>query len=783
MKGLSIKQRLRIATLLPILLVSILFVYLFNIALHQALTDAIKAHPDVLQYRMYLISFLISFIGLTLGYLLNDILSKPIYRPITRLRHAMKQISNQAFEIPIQTGSPAELGIIEQGCADLQKRYLETLKEFNQHVDTATQDLQQSLELLEEKNIQLLLDKRKAEEELQQKSELITNLSHEIRTPMNGIIGFANVLLETSLTNIARDHVKTIKSSAKDLLAILNNILDYSKINAGKLKLDTIPLDIRNCIDDVLSLLAPSAHRKGLELIPSTSLDVPQTMVGDPIRIKQIIGNLVSNAIKFTDEGYVLVRTHVHKVTESHYTLCLSVTDTGIGISPEEQKTLFHAFHQAGKHTARRYGGSGLGLAICKQLAEHMQGQITLKSNPNQGTTFSVYLPFAKLPAYEIEKNQPKRFSHIQAICFDTHALHLEALCHGLGYFGIRCIQTQSIDALKNAFQKHPSAQLAFISIMPEEKEQLLSFFRQSAIPIILLSKFLIEDYQTIGAQRFLMKPPNIQKLEDTIESVLLQTASPKNNQPELTFLRHQLAQMRPNLLVAEDNAVNRMLLNAWLGAHSLLDMVDDGEQALAICHQKKYDAILIDLHMPKLNGLEATQFIRAHTKLNKNTPVLLISADSYDLCRASLDRQKIDRKLPKPIDENLLLYHLITVLEDAKIAPINWPECVRKMSGNQALAQDFLTRLVKELPLHRQTLTTSQKNNDIPNIAQTAHMLRGTCGFSSLPKLERALAKLEYLTQHVNQDAGLMEALEDVLYHIDVVMEAYQTLDFAMAY
>ncbi|MCH9764046.1 MAG: response regulator [Gammaproteobacteria bacterium] len=729
------------------------------------------------EYRMYLVSLFITLLGIALGFMLNYILSQKVHRPITRLRHTMKQISNDAFETPIKTGSPAELGIIEQGCFDLQQQYLNTRNEFNQHVDTATQDLQQSLEFIEEKNVKLLIDKRKAEEELTQKSTLITSLSHEIRTPMNGIIGFANILLETSLTPIARDYVKTIKTSAKDLLSILNNILDYSKINAGKLKLDTIPLDLRNCIDDVLTLATPSAQKKELDLIPSTALDVPKTMVGDPIRLKQIIHNLVSNAIKFTEKGHVLVRSHIHEVTEQHYVICLSVTDTGVGISPEEQKTLFHAFHQAGKNTARHCGGSGLGLVISKQLAEHMQGHITLESNTNQGSTFSAYLTFAKLPAYEVEKHEPKRFKHIKAICFDANTLHLEALCHGLGHFGITCIQVNVLDALDIAFTQHADAQLAFISMSPEHEHTLPALLRQQSTPIILLSKLIIEDYQALGAQRFLMKPANIQKLQDTIESMLLQTASPKVNQLDLERLRSKLNDIHPNLLIAEDNAVNRMLINAWLGTHANLDMVDDGEQALAICHQKQFDAILIDLHMPKLNGLEAVHLIRKQTALNQNTPVLLISADNHDLDRAYLNAQKIDRKLPKPIDENLLLHHLITVLQEAKITPIDWSVCVQKMSGNAALAKKLLDRFIEALPQHQNELRQAMQENNKAALEDIAHSLRGVCGFLSLPKLEHALAKLEYLAQHTQTDNILLEALNDVLQQIDAVIGAHQTL------
>lgn len=344
----------------------------------------------IMQYRMYIVTIFIILLGLLMSLTIHYFLSKRIYLPISRLRRSMKQILSNEFETHINVSSPGELGIIERGCAHLQRQYLNIVNDLNHHIEVATADLQQSLELLEEKNIELSLEKKKAEEKSRQKSEFIANMSHEIRTPMNGVIGFTNVLLESKLDSLQLDYVKTIKSSAQDLLAIINDILDYSKMDAGKLHLDCIPLDIRACIDEVLALTAPNAHKKGVDLIPSTAVNVPKTVLGDPLRIKQIITNLVSNAVKFTDRGYVLIRTTIEQETEKDYTLCISVTDTGIGISGEDQTKLFNAFNQADTTITRRYGGSGLGLVICKKLVETMQGRITLTSEVNKGSTFAV---------------------------------------------------------------------------------------------------------------------------------------------------------------------------------------------------------------------------------------------------------------------------------------------------------------------------------------------------------------------------------------------------------
>lgn len=725
------------------------------------------------KYGLYLASIFITLLGIAVGLVLHHFHGRKIYYPLQRLKHTMRQISNEAYETPIKVESEGDIGIIEKGCADLQNKYLQTMDEFYQHVDTATKDLQQSLELIESKNVNLIMDKRKAEEELKQKSMLITSLSHEIRTPMNGIIGFANILLESSLSPMSRDHVKTIKSSAKDLLEILNNILDYSKINAGKLKLDAIPFDIRNCVDDVLTLLAPNAHKKGLDLIPSTHLDVPQTMVGDPIRIKQIISNLVSNAIKFTDNGYVLIRTQVKEVTEEHYTLCLTVSDTGIGIAKNEQSKLFHPFHQAELSGTKRYGGSGLGLVICKQLAEYMGGSVSLKSVANQGTTFSVSLKVAKLPIYEVEKNRPKLFSHIKAICFDTNPLYLEAICNGLGHLGMHCIQASTISSLQSAFIQHPNANLAFVHIVQEHEEAIKNLIQAQKIPTILISKWPIEHYQNMGAKAFILQPPNIQKLRNTVESLLLQAASLEDDKLVLEALQEKIAKLNPSILIAEDNEVNQLLLRAWLTDIANLDIVDDGEQALALCHQKKFDAILIDLHMPKLDGLSAMHYIREQTLLNKQTPALMISADNHDLDRAFLDKHKIDRKLPKPIDEKTLLEHLITVLKQAETSHIDWSLCVKKMSGNTTFAYEFLERFVAELTLQRKTLM----HDDIKQIEETAHSLRGACGFSGLPFLEKALANLEYLSAQSTHIDEIKAAVDNTIIEIDNVIDAFNHL------
>ncbi|HFG8231377.1 TPA: ATP-binding protein, partial [Legionella pneumophila] len=463
------------------------------------------------RYQMLIVTIFITLFGLLMGLTIHYFLSKRIYMPIARLRRSMKQILSNEFETEIRVSSPGELGIIEKGCAHLQRQYLNTVRDLNHHIEIATADLQQSLELLEEKNIELSLEKKKTEEKSRQKSEFIANMSHEIRTPMNGVIGFTNVLLESKLDPLQLDYVKTIKSSAQDLLSIINDILDFSKIDAGKLNLDCIPLDIRGCIDEVLSLASPNAHKKGIDLIPITDINVPKMVLGDPLRIKQIISNLVTNAVKFTDHGYVLIRTKIEQETDKDYTLLFAITDTGIGISPEDQTKLFTAFNQADTSITRRYGGSGLGLVICKKLCEEMHGRISLTSEINKGSTFSARIKVEKLVAYEIEKNQTHRFAHLKIICFDDNPLHLEAIGNGLGFWGIEAIRVDSFNKLSRILTKHKDCKIAFINVNQGCERQAAELIaKHKQIPFVLISKWPINDFAALGARGFLYKPISI---------------------------------------------------------------------------------------------------------------------------------------------------------------------------------------------------------------------------------------------------------------------------------
>lgn len=731
-------------------------------------------HPaQIAYYKHLLVGLLIGSIGFASALLMQIFLTQTIVLPLARLRRSMKQILRNQFETEIYIPPSASLKDIAEGCHYLQKQYLDSVYDLNHQVEVATADLQQSLELLEEKNIELSLDKRKIEEKVLQQSEFIANMSHEIRTPMNGIIGFTNVLLDTQLSTLQKDYINTIKSSAHDLLNIINDILDYSKIDAGKLSLEHIPVDLRYTIDEVITLAAPAANQKQLELIAFTEVTVPKIVMGDSLRIKQILHNLLTNAVKFTEHGHVLIKISVAQELPTHYELSFTVSDTGIGIAPKEKNRLFNAFYQADSTISRRFGGSGLGLVICKKLCETMGGQISVESQLEQGTTFTVTLPLKKLPAYEQEKNTPHTEKAKKILCLDTNPLSLIALEQTLLAINYQPIGLCELSQLPEVVAEHPDIHLTICNLHEPEAFDLNDFLNQHPYPCLVLSRTQLSLDMPVSV---LLKPIQTQKLEEKLTTFFNPTQRFHAPSSHLEELRHQLALRSPTLLVAEDNPVNRLLLETILSPYCKIEIVQDGEAAVQACLKKRYELIMLDLQMPKRSGKNVAFYLREQLPAYQHTPILFISANASDMEEHTLDQLRINKCLQKPIDEETLIREILNALNNQTVLSIDWEKCVKNLSGNHELAITCMSQFIDELHQNKMTFKTLIKAKDLKTIGDTAHMLKGACGFLAVSQLKQIAHDIETQsrTHSITQLKPLFKALFE---EIERVFEAYKKI------
>jgi len=670
--------------------------------------------------------------------------------------------------IPSQTGAGFQAVFSIQDITDLTRR----LDESRRTSTELANELRQRTALQND----LCKAKDDADAANRAKSDFLANMSHEIRTPMNGIMGMIGLVLDGELDPRQRRRAEAVRSSAADLLAILNDILDHSKIEAQKLQLETTDLDVRALVEAVADLVAVTAQKKGLEVLCFVHPDVPAVLRGDPIRLRQVIMNLASNAVKFTAHGEVSIAVGLAK-PDDPATLRFEVADTGIGVPPDKVHLLFRPFSQADASTTRRYGGTGLGLSIVARLVELMGGEVGFEGKKGQGARFWFTARFEQQAA--VTPSIPS-FSHLRILVVDDNATSRELLAKILRSW--QCEVTLANDAetaVAQLLSAHPAFDVAIVDLqMPGVGgEQLAARVRAetalAGLTLLLMTPLTetsdMAHWQALGFGAHVTKPVKPTELASALALVTACPAASAATRPAPVGVPNsdRASKARFKLLLVEDNQTNQdvalgMLENFGYRA----DVAGDGRTALSALAQADYDLVLMDCQLPDLDGYEATRLIRSPESpvRNHDIPVIAMTAHAMAGDREKCLASGMNDYISKPIDSALLeraverwtgaSRQACGVMPKTAQVPVPVPsalefneeDLLERLSGNEILAQRIVSRFLEGMPQQLDALAEAVNRYDSMAARQGAHAIKGAAANVGGQQMSQLAAQLEKL-------------------------------------